>query len=290
MALIIFLKMWFSNDGVAFHPHSVDVENRHPSFLVVNSKTVCKKDCAIKSVSAFVAPRGSSSSKHFTCISVVISIAGIMGTSRWYYVGDASKLEFFLSFLGFAALMLVAAFELDVEPERFLEDKQMITGWLIQKLGLDKKLPFSLGPLNMEFREFLRNSPEIYHLYEEDRYLRTRHRQKNIQIWSYELIWESMHVIGAVSYVMLVPAAIILNDMAEEKVAWITGTTFLVFCVMGYLTGNYVPVLRCFRGWILTWNPFLREPYFMLKLKRVSVMSVVREMEESACGCVVAVG
>lgn len=271
VALIIFLRMWFANDWAAFHPHSVDVETRHPAFLVVNSKTLCKKDCAIKSVSAFVAPRGSSSSKHFTALCMMISIAGMLGSTRWYFVGDASQVQFLLSIFGFGSLMLVAGFELDVAPERFLEDKQMITGWLIQKLKLDKQLPFRLGPHNKEFREFIRNSPEIYHLYEEDRYLYARQAQK-IEIWSSEVIWQSMHIIGAVSYVMLVPAAIILNDIAEEKVAWITGFTFCVFCGMGYFTGNYVPVLRCCRGWILTWNPFLREPYFMLKLKRVSIL------------------
>ena len=50
--------MWFDNSGEAFHPHSVDVEARHPYFLVVNSKTVCKREFAVKSISAFVAPRG----------------------------------------------------------------------------------------------------------------------------------------------------------------------------------------------------------------------------------------
>lgn len=269
VAMVIFLHMWFSNDGAAFHPHSVDVESRHPAFLVVNSKTVCKRDCAIKSVSAFVAPRGSSSSKHFTALCMMISIAGMLGSSRWYFVRDATWFQFILSSIGFGSLMLVAGFELDVAPERFLEDKQMITAWLIEKLKMDKMLPFKLSPHNKEFRHFIRNSPEIYHLYEEDRYLHARKAEK-IEMWTYELVWQSLHVIGAVTYVTLVPAAILLNDIAEEKVAWITGFTFLTFCMMGYFTGNYVPVLPYFRGWILVWNPFLREPHFMLKLKRVS--------------------
>lgn len=273
VALIIFLRMWFANDWAAFHPHSVDVEARHPAFLVVNSKTLCKKDCAIKSISAFVAPRGSSSSKHFTALCMMLSIAGMLGSTRWYFVRDATFVQFLLAFFGFGALMLVAGFELDVAPERFLEDKQMITGWLIQKLKLDKQLPFKLGPHNKEFRAFIRSSPEIYHLYEEDRYLFARHAQ-NIEMWTHEVIWQSMHMVGAVAFVMLVPASIILNDIAEEKVAWITGFAFCVFCGMNYFTGNYVPVLRYCRGWVLTWNPFLREPYFMLKLKRVSQFSL----------------
>lgn len=269
VALIIFLTMWFANDWAAFHPHSVDVEIRHPTFQVVNSKTVCKEDCAIKSVSAFVAPRGSSSSKHFTSLCMMIAIAGMLGTTRWYFVQDASLLEFSLSFFGHGALMLVAGFELDVSPERFLEDKVMITGWLIQKLGMDKMLPFRLGPHNIQFREFLRKSPEIYHLFEEDRYIHARNKDANLQLFNNAVLSQSAHIIGAVSYVFLVPAAIILNDTAEEKVVWITGVTFVLFCAVGYLTGNYVPVVRSARCWVLTWNPFVREPYFMLKLKRV---------------------
>ncbi len=273
MAMIIFLNMWFSNDGAAFHPHSVDVESRHPGFLVVNSKTVCKRDCAIKSVSAFVAPRGSSSSKHFTTLCMMISIAGMLGSTRWYFVGDASYFEALLSFLGFGSLILVAAFELDVAPERFLEDKLMVTGWLIYKLKMDNLLPFPLSSNSKEFRRFIRTSPLIYHLYEEDRYLYAR-KAENIEMWTYEIVWESLHMIGAISYVTLVPAAILLNDIAEEKVAWITGATFLTFCMMGYFTGNYVPVLPYFRAWIMTWNPFLREPFFMLKLKKVQLYNL----------------
>lgn len=267
LSLVVFLGMWML-DGAAFHPHSVDVENRHPSFLVVNSKTVCKKDCAVKSISAFVAPRGSSSSKHFTALSMTISIAGIFGTCRWFFIGDASGFEAMLSIMGFASMAIVAAFELDVEPARFLEDKQMITGWLIEKLGMRSKLKFKLNATNLEFREFLRNSPEIYFLYEEDRYIRSLPHTKHTQMWSYDAVF---HMIGAITYMAALPAAIILNDMAEEKVAWITGLCFVLFSCMSYLTGNYVPIFPYFRCWILVWNPFLREPNFMLKLKRVSI-------------------
>lgn len=179
---------------------------------------------------------------------------------------DASFLEASLAFLGFAALLLVAAFELDVVPERFLEDKLLVTGWLIEKLKLDKLLPFELSPHSENFKNFIRNSPEIYHLYEEDLYL--RQRAKSYQPWRYQALWPTVHMLGAVAYVVLLPTAIILNDMAEEKVGWITGSLFGLFCFLAYLTGNYVPVLTFLRGWIILWNPFLREPHFMLKLRR----------------------
>lgn len=269
VAMVIFLIMWFANDGAAFHPHSVDIENRHPAFYVVNSRTICKKDCAVKSVSAFVAPRGSTSSKYFTALSMVIAISGMLGTTRWYFVGDATPLQMSLAFCGFGSLMLIAGFELDVAPERFLEDKLLVTGWLIQKLKLNKKLPFRLVPQCKEFREFIRNSPEIYHLYEEDRSA-SAHKPDNLNLWNADLLSQSAHMLGAIMYVLLVPLAIILNDNAEEKVVWITGSMFIVFCGVGYFTGNYIPVVNTLRGWVLAWNPFLREPHYMLKLKRVS--------------------
>lgn len=269
VAMVIFLTMWFANDGAAFHPHSVDIENRHPTFYVVNSRTICKKDCAVKSVSAFVAPRGSTSSKYFTSLSMVIAISGMLGTTRWYFVGDASPLQWSLAFCGFGSLMLIAGFELDVAPERFLEDKLLVTGWLIQKLKFNQRLPFRLAPQCAEFRKFIRNSPEIYHLYEEDR-TASANKPENLDLWNSDLLAQSAHMLGAILYVILVPLAIILNDTAEEKVVWITGSMFIIFCGIGYFTGNYIPVVRTLRGWVLAWNPFVREPHFMLKLKRVS--------------------
>lgn len=81
-ALVRFLLLWFSNEGESFHPHSVDVDHRHRSFVVVHSDTLCKLDCAVKSVSTYVAPRGSSSSKQFTVLCAIISVAGFLGTHR----------------------------------------------------------------------------------------------------------------------------------------------------------------------------------------------------------------
>lgn len=115
-ALIMIIPMWFFNEGESFHPHSVDVDHRHALFVVVHSNTHCKMDFAVRSISEFVAPRGSSSSKQFTVLCVMISISGFLGTFRWYHVGDGKFLEVVLSLIGFASLLLVASFELSVVP------------------------------------------------------------------------------------------------------------------------------------------------------------------------------
>ena len=67
-ALVAFMYMFFSHDGESFHPHSVDVDTRHHLFVVVSSTTECKYDFAVKSISTFAAPRGSSSSKYLTTL------------------------------------------------------------------------------------------------------------------------------------------------------------------------------------------------------------------------------
>jgi hypothetical protein len=112
LSIIVFMAMWFFNEGESFHPHSVDIDHRHSLYVVVSSRTECKLDCAVKSISAFVAPRGSSSSKQFTVLVGMTAVAGMLGTSRWYAVGDANTVEALLSFIGFASLLLVSGFEL----------------------------------------------------------------------------------------------------------------------------------------------------------------------------------
>ena len=92
-----------------------------------------------------------------------------------------------------------------------------------------------------------------------------------MNVWSYHSVWNSMHMIGATAYVIFIPSAIILNDLAEEKVAWITGASFVFFCFLGYLTGTYVPIFPYFRAWLILWNPFVKEPQFMYKLQKVCV-------------------
>lgn len=251
----------------------VDIDHRHALFVVVHSNTCCKLDCCVKSISAFVAPRGSSSSKQFTVLCAMISVAGFLGTYRWHKVGDGGFVETLLSLAGFSCLLLVAIFELDVVPERFLEDKLMVTGWLIQKLNMEKLLDFKLTD-QKSFLTFIRSSKDIYDLYEEDVYLRNRSASFT-KFQTKNDIWGSLHISGAIGYVILVTAAILVNDENEQKVAWITGLTFFFFSFLGYLTGTYLPVLRMFRGWIILWNPFLRDPLFMWHLQKVYTEKLV---------------
>lgn len=280
LAIAVFFTMWFFNKGEAFHPHSVDVEQRHAFLAVSNSFTECKYDCAVKSISAFAAPRGSSASKLFSVSCVIVAIAGILGSARWHAVGDASDLELHLACAGFASLLLVAFFELDVVPERFLEDKLMVTTWLIQKLqkkqqhnkeSVIQKLPFSLHYSNPQVLTFIRQSPGLYHLYEEDVYLQNRNRIGTHKLSEYHTMWFSLHLIGATGFATCCTAAVLLKDMAEADHAFVVGGTFFLFSGMGYMTGgyysNYLPVLKYLRGWILVWNPFVREPHFMLRLE-----------------------
>jgi hypothetical protein len=214
-----------------------------------------------------------------------------------------------------------------VVPERFLDDKVLVTGWLLEKLGADKVLPFRLHRHNKEFVDFIKNSKEISHLYDEMTYIAERDTRGHKPFGRYDVLWNSLHMggecryaarhvsaflvpslqndrsisnhsksfatimiicfkkicIGAISFVTLVTTSVCLNDMAEEKVAWITGIMFLLFSLLGYLTGDYLYVIRPLRCWILLWNPFVREPHFMLKLQRVSVVVVSVHISFLAC-------
>eukprot|EP00597_Dinobryon_sp_UTEXLB2267_P015334 CAMPEP_0170122726 /NCGR_PEP_ID=MMETSP0020_2-20130122/16921_1 /TAXON_ID=98059 /ORGANISM="Dinobryon sp., Strain UTEXLB2267" /LENGTH=409 /DNA_ID=CAMNT_0010353859 /DNA_START=307 /DNA_END=1536 /DNA_ORIENTATION=- len=197
------------------------------------------------------------------------SVAGFLGSTRWYYMGDASQFQAILSLIGFGALLLVAAFELDVVPERFLESKLSVTAYLIELLEMKNCFDFELKPNSEKFRDFIRKSKDIYYLYDEDKYIASaRNRLTSGTKWKYFFIWEGVHMTGAVLYVVLVTAAILLNEIEEERVAWITGGFFVFFCFMGYLTGRYAPLLGFFKGWVMLWNPFLKEPNFLSKLRQ----------------------
>jgi hypothetical protein len=92
-------------------------------------------------------------------------------------------------------------------------------------------------------------------------------------------------MVGAILFVSFVPLAIILNDNAETKVAYITGITFIVFTFFGYLSGEYLPVLRIFRCWLLVWNPFIRDPHYMLKLRQAVDAYKIRLKELKTIDC-----
>lgn len=198
----------------------------------------------------------------------MIAVSGFSGAIRWGNIGDATIFQSRLAALGFACLLLVAAFELDVVPERFLEDKLLITSWLLKKSGRSKLLPFKLHYKSKELLEFIRESSEIYPLYSEDTYIRHRNHMNSKRSFQYSTLWSSIHILGALGYVLLVTTAIVLNDIGEAKVGYITISAFLMFGILGYLTGQYIPMIPICRCWIMTWNPWVEDPQFMMKLNR----------------------
>jgi hypothetical protein len=292
ITLVSFSFMWFFNEGAAFHPHSVNLHNRHSMFMVVSSETECKDDFCVASISAYVAPRGSTTSKFFAMLNTAVSVSGILGSYRWYKMegGGANYEETLLIICGFMCLFLVAGFELDVSPQRFLEDKLMITKWLIEKQvkansrrytkysghqgtkNLYLAAPFVLNDSNI--LAFIRESPLLYSLYSEDHHrlqgARNSLKSKYGKSEPDELahIYGILHMIGAIGFVVLVTTSIIVHDTTETEVGFITGLSFIVFSLGGYLTGKYVWLLPQLRGVIMLWNPFLYEPQFMAKLQR----------------------
>lgn len=236
--------------------------------------------------SAFVAPRGASSSKYFTCIVCMVAVAGFLGAHRWARVGNGSELETNLSLAGFSCLLLVALFELDVRPEMFLDDKLMMTGWLIQKLKLEHLLDFDSDDFRDEkFINFIRKSKEIYHLYDEDQEIRAVQLDESIHEFKYNkaTVWSSMHMVGATAYVVFVTASVLLHDEMSKLMVLITSISFTLFSLMGYLTGNYLYVLSYFRCWILTWNPFVKDRDFMKHLK-LAVLNYARDIGKDVPG------
>lgn len=93
-------------------------------------------------------------------------------------------------------------FNFDQDFGRFLEDKLLITSWCLEKLGADKLLPFDLAPSSKEYRQFLRQSKNIYYLYDEDHaYCKQGIVPPLLPGWPYHAWWCSLHIFGAVSYV-----------------------------------------------------------------------------------------
>jgi hypothetical protein len=256
--------MWLMNEGEAFHPHSIDMEWRHDFYQVVKSNTKCKVDFAVKSVSEFIAARGSSSEKYLTTLIVIVGITGFLGTTRWYAVGDASILEATLSHIGFFSLLIIAVFEVDVSSESFLEVKVLITSWFLEILHAEKHLKFRPHVHSPQLLEFIRESKDLRHLFEED----DGKIKFDSSFFSLKKFQFSLHVIGAMLYSVCVTAAIILNEINEEKVAWITGVSFVMFSALGYFSGAYLSIPSCCRLWVLLWNPFMGDPDFLDTLQK----------------------
>ena len=266
LIMLAFICLWLLNEGECFHPHSVCVDKRHRLFSVVSSQTICQKDFAVKSISSFIAPRGSSSSKVFTALMVMLAVSGFMGCGRWHAVGDASLFQAIMGQCGFAGLLLVSAFEANVSHHQFYLEKLRVTCWLLSKIGADKDLPFPLDPNDAQLRSFVNRSRVVRHLFD----LQSLEGNSTVHSASYKgitTLLDSLHAVGAIAFVFCVPLSIFLNDYAEQKVAWIVFVSFFAFTGISYLTGEYLPVIKLCRGWIIIWNPFIREPQFLLKLK-----------------------
>ena len=331
LCLVAYLPMWFANQGESFHPHCVELEQRHSMYSVVGSKTLCKHDFVVSSISSFVAPRGSTSSNLFKMLSVTIAVSGFLGTYRWHMVG-ARVVVTNLALIGFSCLLLVALFDFDVLPQRFLEGKLRSTKWLLDKLlkkkGLNRPFPFHKANI----LKFVRASPLIYHLYDEDHHTAalvhtpmnspretrssrsqsrssspkkcrsssSKHSLKNVTIKNEAiekhvlakaglgpnftgLVTGTLHMIGAIGFVFCVTIAVLMQEPSETVIIGpVTGCSFFVFCFMGYLTGNYVPLPHFMRGCIMPWNPFYADSYFMYKLE-LSLDAVLESGNDAWC-------
>jgi hypothetical protein len=178
--------------------------------------------------------RGSSSDKIFTVLIVLCAVAGFLGSVRWHAIGDASHTEALLCQVGFAAMILVVAFEVPVNPQTFFQDKLLLTYWMMKKLKLQPYLDFKISPTSRQFLEFIRNSEELRGLYEED----AEHEMQPVSTFATFTLGFNLHAIGASTFVSCITLAIILNDSQEHRVLYITGFFFVMFCVMGYISGE----------------------------------------------------
>ncbi len=135
--------------------------------LEVACGTVCKNDFAVKSISAYIAPRGSSSDKYFTVLMTICSTSGCFGAYRWYAVGDATVNQALLCAIGFIALILIPVFEFDVSTNSFLEEKLSVTNSFIRMLGGDKLLNQRWTQYSPELLDFVKSSKDLHLLFEE---------------------------------------------------------------------------------------------------------------------------
>ena len=70
-----------------------------------------------------------------------------------------------------------------------------------------------------------------------------------------------------------VPTAVIWNEQypGSHLVAFMTWVAFTIFCLGGYLTGTYLPVIMPLRCIILQWNPFYHSSTFLEELHEAVV-------------------
>jgi hypothetical protein len=206
---------------------------RHQSTVVSRLLcVVCVCVCCVALAASLL--RGSTSDKIFTVLIVLCAVAGFLGSVRWRAIDDASHVEALLCQVGFAAMILVVMFEVPVTPQTFFQDKLLLTYWMMRKLKLQPYLDFKISPTSPQFLNFIRNSEDLDGLFEED----IHHEMKPVSTFATFTLDFNLHAIGASLFVTCLTAAVILNDSQEHRVAYITGTFFVMFCALGYCSGT----------------------------------------------------
>ena len=72
-----------------------------------------------------------------------------------------------------------------------------------------------------------------------------------------------LHMLGSVVYVFGVIGAVVLNEAEDMHAGIVTICFFGTFCFCSYLTGEYFPVVRFMRFYIMVWNPFAVDQNFL---------------------------
>jgi hypothetical protein len=197
-----------------------------------------------------------------------MSISGFFGSVRWHLVGDASLAEGILSCLGFLSLILVPVFELDVSSNSFLEEKLAVTVSFLRILKVYDLLDLQWTQYSPEMLDFVRDSPDIRHMFAEAEGVSTVHPT----LLSAGFV---LHCTGAGTFVGFVTAAIISNDYTESHLGVFVMLGMNMFLLLTYFCGTYLPL-----GWIspsfanqgriiFSWNPFVHEQDFLVKLQKV---------------------
>ena len=199
-----------------------------------------------------------------------MSISGLFGSIRWHRVGDASLTECLLSCVGFLSLILVPVFELDVSNNAFIEEKLAVTVSFLRLLNVYDMLDLNWTQYSPELLDFVRDSPDIKHIYPEAEGVECVHPT----ILTPGFI---LHCIGAGSFVAYVTAAVVSNDYTESHVGILVALGLNMFLLLTYFCGTYLPIglispALANQGQIFSWNPFVFEKEFLIKLQKVNTL------------------
>lgn len=200
-----------------------------------------------------------------------MAISGFFGSVRWHLVGDASLTEGLLSCVGFLSLILVPVFELDVSNNAFIEEKLAVTVTFLRILKVFDLLDSDSHwtQYSPEMLDFVRSSPDIAHMYPEAEGVDRVHPT----LLSVGFV---LHCTGAGSFVAYVTAAVISNDYTESHHGIMVMFGLNMFLLLTYFCGTFLPM-----GWIsptlgnqgqiFSWNPFVYEQDFIIKLQKVNL-------------------